>query len=87
MFRSVDSYDETISEILDEMVVESKYPGIPLKVQRNPSLLQGSALALFGVFKKDPNDYTASISKMVVNSMNADLKIDPLYRNMYRKLI
>lgn len=78
IFRSVDNYNETISEILDELVKESKYPGVPLKAQRNPSLLQGSAIRLNGVFKKDPDDKTASISKMVVNSMNGDFDGDQI---------
>lgn len=73
ILRSIDSYSEVISEILDELVEESNYElGIPVSMQRNPTLLQGSIQLVFGIFKKDPDDKTTSVSKLIISSPNGD---------------
>lgn len=78
IYKSVEKYDETIAEILDELVAESPYKGLPLNMQRNPTLLQGSAQLVFGVFKKDPKDKTVSVSKLIISHPNGDYDGDAL---------
>jgi len=72
LYKAVNKYDQDISEILDELIADS---GNRLYVilQRNPSLLQGSALyTKIGSFRKDPKQLTLGVSHMLAKNMNAD---------------
>lgn len=75
--RLIDSaskrYDPVIDEILNELIKECPYRGIPVIIQRNPSLLQGSAqLVYITEFKKDPGDNTVGFSQLIVKAPNGD---------------
>jgi len=67
----IDKYHPMLDKLLDELVEESG-DEIWTILQRNPSLLQGSALCLKVKFKKDPNDKTIGISILNVKHPNAD---------------
>lgn len=72
LFNAVNNYDPLIDEVLQQMIKESN-GGIPVLLQRNPSLKQGSSIRVFiSEFKKDPLDSTIAISILVTALMNAD---------------
>jgi len=74
LFNAVNNYDPLIEKVLNLLITNSKTPGrIPLIVQRNPSLLIGSAQKLnITRFKTDITDLTLSISILITAAMNAD---------------
>lgn len=66
-------YDELIDQLMQELIDESPFKGIPVIFQRNPSLDRLSAQAFYITYvKKDPNINTVSISTMVLKGPNAD---------------
>lgn len=73
LFANVNSYNSILDKLLQELIAESKYPGIPIITHRNPSLLQGSAqLTYITKFKTDPKDMTCGMSVLICKSPNAD---------------
>lgn len=73
LFAAVQTYNPLVDKLLKELIKESKYPGIPIILQRNPSLLQGSAqLTYITRFKTDPLDMTCGISFLICKAPNAD---------------
>jgi len=80
LFRAVQHYDEDIAMCLDELIKSSKYDkGIPLLVQRNPSLSQSSANAVYcSRFKKEVDDTTMNISIMLTKMFSGDYDGDEL---------
>jgi len=78
LLRSVNLYSDVISDILDELISDTK-DGLKVILQRNPSLTQSSALMVnIGSFKKDVTDLTLSISTLIAKNMNADFDGDAL---------
>ena len=74
LYQSVKKYNPLIDDLLQELVTESPYMGLPVILQRNPSLTQSSALRLFITkFKPDTKDTTISLSVLSAKYMNADL--------------
>ena len=68
LYDAVNKYDPIIAEILDELIVESAYKGIPVMILRNPSLFQSSTLLMYITeFKKDVQDRTVSLSQLVAD--------------------
>lgn len=83
LFRAVKKYTVVIDEILNELISESPYMGIPILIQRNPSLKQGSSTRRFITqFKTDIDEATISISGMDVKPMNADFDGDEVNATM-----
>lgn len=77
--NSITSYNPLVSRILDELIAEAPQGGIPCIIQRNPSLLSGSAQYVrITRFKKVLTDNTTSFSILIVNAMNADFDGDEL---------
>ena len=75
LYDAVNKYDPIIAEILDELIVESAYKGIPVMILRNPSLFQSSTLLMYITeFKKDVQDRTVSLSQLVADCMNASIR-------------
>lgn len=69
----VSKYHPTIDKLLQEIIDESPKKKIPVILGRNPSLLQGSVLAMgISKFKTDPTDQCISLPITVVKSLNAD---------------
>ena len=66
-------YDATIDAILQELIAESPYMGIPIILQRNPSLKIQSAQQLFVTrIKTDVEDNTIGFSVLCLVGPNAD---------------
>ena len=71
--RVVKSYDPRIDQLLQELIDESPYKGIPTLANRNPSLGKGSIhLVYITKFKKDPEETSVGISIMIAPSLNMD---------------
>lgn len=77
--RAVKRYDNEINEIFLELISESRYRGLPVILQRNPSLQQSSALLLFiDKIKTDVGDYTFGISGLITKGPHADFDGDEM---------
>ncbi len=74
LFKGIKRYDPVLDELLNELIAESPYKGIPVIGQRNPSLKQGSAQRLFITkFKSnDIFDFTINISQLIIKTPNGD---------------
>lgn len=69
----VEKYHVILDNILKELITESPNGELHVIAQRNPSLLQGSALRVtVSKFKTNPHDHTVGLSIQVVTSLNAD---------------
>ena len=65
----VEKYHPLLDRILQELIQESPNRGIKVILQRNPSLLQGSAQCVrITKFKTDPNDHTIGLSILIVKA-------------------
>jgi len=73
----VEKYHPLLDTLLKELISESSSNGLFCILQRNPSLLQGSAQRVkITRFKTDPKDHTISISILIVKAPNADFDGD-----------
>lgn len=76
LIQASNQYDELIDGLMQELITESPYKGIPVIFQRNPSLDRLSAQCFFITYvKKDPNINTVSMSVMTLKGPN--LKTGP----------
>jgi len=74
-FKSKEEYSAVIHEILDTLIAECPYKGLPVEWDRNPSIDVGSEQLIFVTkFKSDVHDKTISMSQIIVNAPNADSK-------------
>lgn len=72
-------YHSLLDELFQLLIAECPYKGIPIILQRNPSLERASAQALFITkFKTAVEDPTISISILAVKGWNADFDGDQL---------
>jgi hypothetical protein len=79
LYKSVQHYDPLVAECLRELVSESKYKGIPINIQRNPSLNQGSSILVYcTLFKEDVDDTTIDISIMLTKCISGDFDGDEM---------
>ena len=84
IYDHVNSYNELISIVLDELIAEANYPeqpfpGIPVVGLRNPYLLRGSAqLYYITKVKKNPNIPTISFPITSIAAMNGDYDGDEI---------
>lgn len=68
------TYSPTIDEIFKELIDESPYLGLPIVLQRNPTLRRPSAILVYVTkVKTDCTDHTISISTGNLTGMNADV--------------
>lgn len=76
---STKCYHPVIDEILQELIDESPYKGIPILANRNPTLLVGSIQRVFITkFKTNVRDETVNISILIAKAFNADFDGDEL---------
>ena len=76
---AVTRYDKLIDDLLKELIEESPYKGIPVLVNRNPSLGKGSIHRVFITrFKEDVAETSVNISTMIATSLNLDFDGDEL---------
>jgi hypothetical protein len=72
--ESIQKYNPLLDKLFQELIAESPYGGIPIVLQRNPSLERGSAQALkVTKIKTNVNDPTISMSILIVVGFNAKL--------------
>lgn len=73
------TYNREIDDILNELIEESPYDGIPVTFGRNPSLVRAS-IQLMNItkVKKDTSDTTISMSILSVKGPNADFDGDEM---------
>lgn len=68
----VEKYHELLDKLLKELIAEAPGGSISCLLQRNPSLLQGSAQRVrITKFKTDPSIHTISLSIIIVRAYNA----------------
>lgn len=71
LFLSVKKFDPLIDELLQELIKESPYKGIPILTQRNPSLKQGSSMLVYITdYNKDPEVKVFAISALIIKHPN-----------------
>lgn len=74
-----DKYSKDVSDCLDELLAESPYRGIPVILQRNPTLARASAQRLFITkIKRTLDDKTFSLSPQILAGPNADFDGDEM---------
>lgn len=72
-------YHPLLDEIMQELIAECPYKGLPVIFQRNPSLVRGSAQLMYVVLiKTDPDDATISMSSLALKAANADYDGDEM---------
>ena len=73
IFKAAKLYDQEIADIGDELLRETKGGELKAVIQRNPSLLAGSAQWLtVKSFKKDPKDNCLAFSQLICKAPNGD---------------
>ena len=71
--KHVKLYNPLMDELLQELIKESPFVGLPTILQRNPTLARLSAQSLMVTkIKTDPGDNTTSLSVLVLKGPNAD---------------
>lgn len=79
LYRAVKEYNSVIHDILKELIAESPEKGIPILIQRNPSLKQGSSIRTRIVdFNPSPENLCIEFSQLIAKPPNADYDGDEL---------
>ena len=79
LYRCVKKYDQVVSDILDELIMECPYKGIPVLFTRNPELKQGSTQRMYITrFGKDPAIMSTEFSALAAKAPNADYDGDEM---------
>lgn len=75
----IDNYHPLLNRLLAELISEAPDGKIAAIIQRNPSMLSGSAQAVWITkFKTNPNDQSVSLSILIVKAPNCDFDGDEL---------
>jgi hypothetical protein len=76
LYTHAHRYSALLAEVMDELIAESPYKGIPVILGRNPSLKRGSIQRLFiSEFLKDPAIQSIALSDLVLRELNADQRL------------
>jgi len=79
LFTSAYIYNELLDSLLKELIAETKYKGLPVLFNRNPSLgLPSLALVYVTRFKTDITDSSISHSLMLCSQFNSDFDGDQM---------
>jgi hypothetical protein len=79
MYKYTHQYCPLLDQLFQELIAESPYDGIPIILQRNPTLVRLSAQALrVTKIKTDPHINTISMSVLALKGPNADFDGDAL---------
>ena len=79
LLGNIERYHPLLDRLLKELIAESPLGKIPIALQRNPSLMQGSIQRVYITkFKSDPTDTTISIPILICKAFNADFDGDAL---------
>lgn len=77
---AIQRYDELIDQIMNDLIRECPYKGLPVLFGRNPSIRSGSVACMFiTVIKKIPTDETIGISAMALPLANGDYDGDRFF--------
>lgn len=77
LFKAVNKYYPIVDELLQELIKESPYKGLPVLFNRNPTLGQSSInMHFITKFKTDLSDWTISMNLLVAKQYNADIDGD-----------
>lgn len=80
IYDHIEAYNEMLDGVMQEIINEFPDKKIPILLNRNPSLLQGSVLFMgIGNFKKNPKDRTIGLPIQVVKHLNADFDGDEVH--------
>lgn len=72
-------HDAVIAKIMDDLIAESDWPGLPVLFNRNPSIQRGATQLLFVTkVKQDPADKSIALSVLILSKPNADFDGDSL---------
>jgi len=78
--RAVAAFDPEIYEIINTLIEECPYKGLPCLIGRNPSLRIGAIFLLFATkVKPEYEDTTLSISPLISNAPNFDFDGDAMH--------
>lgn len=87
LFENTRKYHPLIDELFQELIAESPHLGMPIILQRNPTLQRGSAQLFYVTkIKTDPNINTISMSTLTLKAPNADELTVPFHGNMEMKI-
>lgn len=79
-YKAISEYDPEIHKILNTLIAECPYKGLPVIWGRNPALNIGSIQLVFiTVVKADVNDKTISMHNGIVKAPNADHDGDEMF--------
>ena len=83
---AVNNYVKVIDDVLKELIAEHPSGrGLPILLQRNPSLKRGSAQQLWvPEIKTDLGDFTINLSVLILSHYNADRHKVPLASDSQR---
>jgi hypothetical protein len=69
----INCYDELLDSLFKELIADSPYGGIPIILNRNPTLVRGSIQHFIVTkIKDDPNNNTIALSVLCLAGFNAD---------------
>jgi DNA-directed RNA polymerase beta' subunit len=74
LIKYVNKFNPILDEIFKELITETNYMGIPVMLQRNPSLDQGSAMNLY--ITKITMEKTIKLSPLIVKIAGGDFDGD-----------
>ena len=75
--------DPLIRSMIEDFIEECPYPGLPLFIQRNPSIRRGAAQIMYMTkVHKNIHDKTIGMSSLTIAAPNADKQIVHPYRNV-----
>lgn len=85
--KAIDTFDEEIYEILNTLIAECPYKGLPTLLDRTPSMIHGAIQLFFATrIKKDVKDHTISVSPLTIFAPNADFDGDAELGTMIKEM-
>lgn len=78
-YKALATYDADVDRILQKLIAESPYDGIPVAWNRNPTIKRGGwQTMMLREYLKDPSDYAIRMSATMVKDPNADYDGDAM---------
>lgn len=78
-FNALENYSDEINDIIEALIEECPFKGLPCLFNRNPTIHNGSIQLLFITrFKKDPKDNTINTSTLLASAFNMDYDGDEM---------
>lgn len=77
--KAIVAYDQTIHDVINTLIAECPFKGLPILFGRNPSIRYGCLELLYGVLDPNVNNKTFGMSSMICCPFNADYDGDCMY--------